>query len=112
MIIGNDDNDFSADDDDDDDFYVDEDDDYRHWPYGKRSRYVVKPHLVDSLQVHYVNRSEQYLECETESNKFTRVFLKCHNVIIRNQPGFEVRVLKPKEGILAHFRFGSSSSLC
>ena len=60
LIIGNDDNDFSADDDDDDDdFYVDEDDDYRHWPYGKRSRYVVKPHLVDSLQVHYVNRSEQ-----------------------------------------------------
>ena len=74
MIIGNDDNDFSADDDDDDDFYVDEDD-CRHWPYGKRSRYVVKPHLVDSLQVHYVNRSK----CEIESNKFTRVFLKCHN---------------------------------
>jgi len=53
--------------------------DSQQWPYGKRSRYVVKPHLVDSLQVHYVNR---------------------------NQPGYGVRVLNPKEGILAHFRSG------
>jgi len=53
--------------------------DLKHWPYGKRSRYVVKPHLVDSLQVHYVNR---------------------------NRPGYGVRVLSPNEGILAHFRSG------
>ena len=27
------------------------------WEYGKRSRYVVKPRLVEALQVHYVHRS-------------------------------------------------------
>jgi len=53
--------------------------DSKHWPNGKRSRYVVKPHFVDNLQVHYVNR---------------------------NQPGYGVRILSPNEGILAHFRSG------
>ena len=58
MIIGNDDHDDDKAiyDDDDHDFYDDDDDDCSHWPYGKRSRYVVKPHKVDSLHVHYVKR--------------------------------------------------------
>ena len=50
--------DYDYDDCDDDNGNAFDDFDGSHWPYGKRSRYVVKPHLVDSLQVHYVNRLE------------------------------------------------------
>ena len=70
--------------------------DRSHWPYGKRSRYVVKPHLVDSLQVHYVNRLEPWWSWSVLRTSLSDSF--------RNQPGFEVRVVKPEEGILAHFR--------
>jgi len=30
----------------------------KRWKYGVRSRYVVKPHLVDSLMVHWVHASK------------------------------------------------------
>ena len=67
----------------------------RDWEYGKRSRYIVKPGLVDSLQVHYVNRWPLVWS-----------LLKLLHEPSRNVPGHEVTVVPRQLGCLAHFRTG------